>query len=173
MLNKEIVDKLVLEAKNSPVSGDVFHLFAQRKRTRGNISIISLYRQMVAAGFHHTTTEYAQTFKVLADVGLGTLKLSPRGKIRGIKDVKYTLQSIGRAACGMAEPVKDFRPRAKFSKLMVPRPEVIKRRIEPQPVIEDNMEVALLLNIHGKPLQVTIPKNFTRDDIAAMLNKLR
>lgn len=165
----QVVEKLKAESASNPVSNAVFHLFAVRKRTRSTVWLTNLYTQMTEAGFKYSKEQYAETLKFMASVGIGILKYTPRGKVKGIFDVKMTLQSIGEAACGIDPRIKSFSTRKRFYRLRVARPEVLTKEVETPKDIDINLDVS----INGKVIQIHIPTNFTKDDIALLIAKWR
>lgn len=164
-----MIERLRIEAANNPVSNSVFHLFATRQRTRGNVWLNNLHTQMSVAGFSYSKEEYAGTLKFMASLGLGALKTTARGHIKGLYDIKLTLQSIGEAALGKDVKIKSYAPRPKFMRLVVPTP---KAATETK-IVGLDMDLNLVIRVHGKPVQIEIPKNFTNDEIALLLSKWR
>jgi len=151
MLDQSVIEKLTGEAKTNAASYDVFLLLAVRKRTRSNTSVSSVHRQLLAAGFKHPVLAVIHVFKLLSDLGLGSLRVSPRGQIRGLKDVKYTLQSIGQAAIGGEKAtIEGFRPRNRYQVLPAHRPVVQKPEVVKAIEVPVDNDIALVLSIHGK-----------------------
>ena len=111
------IEQLKKEANSNPVAKDVFAMFASRKRARQNVQVDALERRMIKEGFSHPKEAYRSVLKFLVGVGFGKLDLGPGGKVRGIKELRTTLQSIGSAAYGEAAKVKNFKKRARFGDL--------------------------------------------------------
>lgn len=163
MTSPEIVETLKKEANNNPVVNAVFHVFALRKRARSTVNVTSLYYAMKKEGFNYEPKEYIPVLNLLANLGFGQIELDRKGKVKGLKNVKATLQSIGQAACGSASKLEITKQRAKFVKLP-PAIEVIKEN--------KKTELNLQLNINGKPIHISVPNNFTKDEIVLLLDKL-
>lgn len=95
---KSVITKLRDEASKNPIFKAVCQGFAIRDRTRAQVTIASLTQKMMKEGFNYSRKDYVSVLKVLADLGFGRLEMSARGKVKSLKDIKITLQSIGRAA---------------------------------------------------------------------------
>lgn len=111
------IEQLKKEANSNPVAKDVFTMFASRKRARQNVQVDALERRMIKEGFSHPKEAYRSVLKFLVGVGFGKLDLGPGGKVRGIKELRTTLQSIGSAAYGEVAKVRNFKKRARFGDL--------------------------------------------------------
>jgi hypothetical protein len=120
---------------------------------------------MKKEGFNYYRSEYLPVIKLLADLGFGTLDVDSKGKIRGVKNIKVTLQSIGAAACKQNTFIKGFSPRNKFTT-------VSPIRNEPQAVKAMPTAVSLEFNINGKILHIPVPKDLTGEEIAQIVKKL-
>lgn len=117
MTTVEQISALRTEAARNPVAKDVFVMFASRARTRQTVNLVALERRMEAEGFKHTRAEYQAVLKFLANLGFGKLDLGSRGRIKGLKEVKVTVQSIGAIACGQGIEIKHLSPRVRFGRL--------------------------------------------------------
>lgn len=119
MNKNELISRLRTEASTNPAANAVFHMWALRLRARFTVTIGSLSAKMRAEGFHYTNGDYANLLKFLAGLGFGTLDVSPTGRIKALKDINITLQSIGKAACGGNNELFSYRPRNHFKNLVV------------------------------------------------------
>lgn len=117
MTTVEQISALRTEAARNPVAQDVFVMFASRARTRQTVNLVALERRMEVEGFKHTRAEYQAVLKFLANLGFGKLDLGSRGRIKGLKEVKVTVQSIGAIACGQGLEIKQLSPRVRFGRL--------------------------------------------------------
>jgi hypothetical protein len=70
---------------------------------------------MKKAGFTHSSAQYADGLKLLAECGFGELKYNKRGNVVGLFGVKTTLASIGQAVVGKKTQLKNYAPRNKYS----------------------------------------------------------
>lgn len=117
MKTQTLIEKLQAEAKKSEVAKDLFLAWTVRQRARQVVGLAPLYKRMTADGFTYTWDEYGSVLKFLASVGIGRLDLDPKGKLRGLKDIKLSLQSVGRAAIDGSLSVEALKRRATFGKL--------------------------------------------------------
>lgn len=125
---KKAIETLKTIAKTNKAASDLFHDFALRERTRGQLTVRALSMRMQKQGFNHSTKEYADVLKALADCGFGQIKTNRRGNVVGLFGIKTTLQSIGNMVVGKSRELKNFAPRNKYSPLPVtqePKEEVI------------------------------------------------
>lgn len=113
-------------AKSQPIS-DMFHDFATRERARGQVTVRAFYNRMKKHGFTHTSLQYADGLKLLAECGFGELKYNKRGNIVGLFGIRTTLASIGEAVVGKKGQLKNHAPRAKYSPVAV--------SVVPEPVL--------------------------------------
>lgn len=121
---KDIVEKLRNEAAKNPVFSAICHVFAIRERTRQQVTMGTLRIVMSQEGFNFESVRYEECLRFLADLGLGRLDFAPNGKVRALKDIRTTLQSIGQAALNTSPngKLENFRPRAVFTNLPAPTP---------------------------------------------------
>lgn len=131
---------LINEAASSPLAKAVFLAWAMRQRTRHEVVLSSLVKKMRLEGFHYTKAEYGAFLTKLATMGIGTLKKA-NGRIVGLFDVKQGVQAVGLMACG--EGPKETKP-------------------EPP-------KLKLIIDMHGKQIQVLLPKNLTREDLFSIV----
>ena len=109
-------------ASKSQAINDMFHDFAMRERARGQVTVRAFYNRMKKQGFVHTSQQYADGLKVMAECGFGELRYNKRGNIVGLFDVRTTLQSIGEAVVGKKGQLKTWGPRNKYSPIKVTHP---------------------------------------------------
>lgn len=172
MIKSEVIEALQKEAKENPVSNAVFHVWALRKRTRNVVVLQSLYNKMKKEGFNYSKAEYAPTLQLVAVLGFGTLHKDAKGRIRGLKDIKTTLQSIGTVACGdKTVPFKVPHVRHRFVN-------IVPHKIQTHAVVVKNeaskkCQVNLEVAINGKAVYIPVPKDFTTEEIASLINRLQ
>lgn len=129
MNTQTVVEILKKEADKDTVFKDVAHVFAQRKRARRQVTVTSLAARMAKEGFDYSKSEYARVLKRLSDLGLGSLQQDARGRIKALKDIKISLQSIGAAAVGSSKNLVNRTDRIKFNHLSLPEAEAIAKGI--------------------------------------------
>lgn len=121
-------------ATKSQAIQDMFLDFAMRERARGQVTVRAFYNRMKKQGFNHTSAQYADGLKVLAECGFGEIRRNKRGNIVGLFGLKTTLASLGRAVVGKKGELRNFARRNKYSPVAVspmPQPELV--RIKPTP----------------------------------------
>lgn len=114
---KDISVALRAEAIRNPVFGAVATLFAMRQRARQQVTIAALSASMKKNGFLFERQDYEKVLSFLASLGLGTLYRSSKGRIRALKDVRVSLQSIGKAAHTGDVKLAPFKPQNRFTKV--------------------------------------------------------
>lgn len=177
MNKEEIAQKLVKEEKENRASSAFFHICAMRERSRGSIYLNSLYNKMKKAGFNYPRSEYVSVLTLLASVGFGTLELSPRGKVSGIKHIKTSLRAIGEAACGGKVDFKPFKGKHRFD---VVKPEPAKKQlaliktVNHSPTKSTSVEVSPKTSmVKIKMIDIPMPNHMTSDEIANLVTKLK
>lgn len=167
MDKNEMIEQLKQEAKANKVSNAVFHVLAMRRRARHNITLNGLQQRMKAEGFDYKPADYIPAIRLLAKLGFGQLDVDSLGKIRGLKDIKTTLQSIGVAAVGNAADLANYRRRLKFQPLTQEQAKVVADySVVPA-------AVGIKVEVNGKSLDITIPGNFSSKEIVGLLDKIR
>jgi len=97
--NTQIVEALRAECARNPILSAVCHVFAIRERARQQVTIGSLVLRMAQEGYKYTKGDYQNVLRFFANLGIGTLEFNPNNKeVRALKNIRLTLQSIGRAA---------------------------------------------------------------------------
>lgn len=120
MMNEtQMIATLRTEAEKNPVVNDTLHAFALRERARHIVTLTGLANRMRKEGFTHMKEEYSTVLRLLAKLGVGKLDLDAKGRVRSLKDVRTTLQSIGLAATGGADALKANKQRNRFGKVAV------------------------------------------------------
>lgn len=162
------IQRLREEAKKNPVASAVFHSFAMRQRARVDINLNTLVSKMQHEGFKFEKGDYIPVIKLLAELGFGTLKTGYNGRVLGLSDIRTTLQSIGKAACGDEAELEGFKPRNKFASLPVvrqaARTEVV---VNKEPELVKPLTVSM--TIKGKPITLSLPPDLEPQEIAAII----
>jgi hypothetical protein len=157
------VEQLRKLAQSNPAADAVFHSFAMRKRTRRDLPLKVLNRRMRLVGFKFSREQYAEVLVAMSNLGFGQLYRTTRGKVHGLRNIPVTLQSIGETAFGGKYSLKENRePRAKIEKLAV----------EPETQETTNSPIVLTFLVHGKAVNVSIPKDMTTKDVTEIVETL-
>ena len=172
-----IVTVLRQEAARSKVFNNVCRLFANRQRSRAQVTIHSLHASMHKQGLVYTKQELMEVLRFLADLGVGRLDLNRNNKIRALKDIKITLQSIGETALSKSSHLTNKAAKNKFNSLynIIPSPEP--KVDHPAEFTEEDLTVrhpAELTVKFSKNEIATfpIPKGITAKDLGLLLTQL-
>lgn len=92
------VERLKEEVKSNPAANAVFCVWALRKRSRRTVTVHALQQTMREEGFKHTREEYVRVLNLLAQLKLGEIEHTKRGKVSALTHVQVPLQVIGTAA---------------------------------------------------------------------------
>ncbi len=176
MNQSEVIETLRKKAGVDPVANAVFHMWAVRQRTAPSISIMSLVYRMKKEGFKFHKQQYAELLEFLASVGLGRLERSSKGRVKALKDIRFTLQSIGSAAVSRTGTFSHRKNRNRYQEL----PQRVEQAIEtvvkastaaveeaPKAEVTKGLVkgLSLTFQVNGKPLRVHLPKDFTTEDL--------
>lgn len=172
---KQLVEQLRVLAASDKTFNAVAHVFAIRERARGEVTLSNLRLRMAREGFHFKGDELGQVLKKLSELGIGTLYIDSDKRIRSLKNIKVTLQSIGQAAVGKLDKLEKFTPDNHYVALPVePKAAPPKAAAAPAPKIADQVakqplhtpsimprreyKAALLVMIDDAPVSFPIPK---------------
>lgn len=167
------------------VVNDVLHVFAVRKRARSMITIRGLAARMKAEGFEeHSDDDYRKVLKLLAEAGFGKLEMDTKGRVVALKDIRVTLQSIGKAVLNEEVKLKGFTPRTKYEKVptdsanppVLPQTPASQKKQEITEARNGSRTISMPLNISfdmgaGKPVVITLPKGLSQDEIALLISQ--
>lgn len=170
MDQKELVGKLKEIAKD-PVANAVLHVLALRQRTRKEITVSGLSLRMGRENYKYTRAQLAQVLKSLASLGLGVLHTDAKGRPKALKDIKISLQSVGRAALNDMDAVdmKSARFRNRYGKLIDLGPPKVEA---PKFVGLTVSNVSLRTQVNGKRVIVEFEDEMSGQEIAEMINRL-
>lgn len=176
MNTKEMISQLRLEASKNPALNAVLHVFACRQRARSTLDVKVLERRMVKEGFKYASEEYVKILRLLGGVGIGKLDTDPKGRVRALKDIKITFQSLGLAVySGNDNELKTFKQRNKFVKLPIPtnvKLEDIKVVGRPK-VISGGSNITLTVSVGSKAVSIPVPKDLTPEEITELVARFR
>lgn len=133
MNNVKAIEVLKQAANKSQAIDAMMHDFALRERARSQVTLRAFYNRMKKAGFKHSSQDYAEGLKILAECGFGELRYNKRANVVGLFGVRTTLQSIGQAVIGKKRELKNYAPRNKYSPL---KAEIVKQVDAKQAVIK-------------------------------------
>ena len=186
MEKKQVVETLKKTTEKSKAVRDVMTSWALRERTRNVVTVEALAQRMKKEGFDHPQHEYAALLRQLSNLGLGKLETSASGKVKALKDVRLTLQSIGKAAVGEDTSLRGWRPRNRFGQLIASTdraPELTQEAKQPEapkPLTQEAPKpapmavgVTLVVNINGKPVNIPVPDSLTVQEVGALVAKLK
>jgi len=178
-----MINRLKDEAKSNPVWNAVAHVFALRQRARHQVTVAALSQRMRAEGFDWTDEQYADVLKLLSQCGIGRLEIDGKGRPVAIKDIRLTLQSIGKVVAGNADAdIKPFHQRHKFGNVVdmnqsqpKVKEHVIRRRRgrKPRTYQTPNSKLILTVLVNDKPVNIPIPNGLTTDEIAKLISDLQ
>lgn len=160
--NEKLIMALRLEADKNQAFNAVCKVFADRERSRQQITVISLKAAMKKHGFDFAVEQYEEILKVLARAGIGHLDKSPKGRIRALKGIKVTLQSVGKAALSNGTQINNFRPQVKFMKI----PQAINGK-----KTAENYKVSFTIELNAKSVVFEVPGGVQPDKLGEYLAK--
>ncbi len=168
----EMIKRLKQEAQTNDLARAVFVVWGMRDRARSVVSVNNLSNTMVKHGFSFPVERYEDLLKFLADMGIGKIHRSPKGKVQALVDIPIKLQSIGQAASGHNTGLKSMRRKARFKSLpkveeglqaaaaptmpgLVTKPKVIANRVP----------VVLSVMMGDKRVDIPVPADLSDDEI--------
>lgn len=163
MTKEQMVEALRNKAKEDKVANAIFHMFALRDRSRSDVTIVGLSQAMKHEGFNFKRDEYQKFLRFLSSIGIGQLMQDSKNKVKGIKDIHLTLESIGRAAIGKEIANLDaFVPRKKFNELII----IPKEN-------KTEVKVGVSMSVNGRSYNIDLPEDLTNTEIASVLETIR
>lgn len=172
--SNELIDRLKDEAIRNKTFNAVAHIFAIRERARQQVSVVALAAAMKKQGFEFSRNEYEHVLKFMGSLGLGTLDKDSRGRVRALKGIKLTLQSIGLAAVGEKKELTKYSPAAKFSKIPgVPQTILDKPPTTPKPTASKSVcKVTFTVTVDDKTVVFDIPEGVPKEDLGQFIASL-
>lgn len=155
-----VVTQLRVQAATDPVFNAVAHRFAIRERARAQITIASLRATMGKEGFDFPVAKYQAVLSFLASLGVGTLEYSKNKKIKALKNIKTTLQSIGLAAISKTDTLEAFTVANRYQPLPVV-PLKAQEKVLAQPV--------LTVLVDGKIVNFPLPRPLSTEELGYVL----
>lgn len=174
MDTKKMIETLRNDAAKDKVLDEVLHVFATRERTRFILTVHGLMQRMKREGFEHGYEEYAKILKHLGALGLGQVIHDSKGRVIALKEIKITLQSLGKAVYAKGESnLESYRKRNKFQKVTFRSP---RASTDAPPAAKPQAmpaSVALTFVINGKPVTFSVPNNLDANDIGILVSKFQ
>ena len=175
-MQKSNIESLRSKVSQDKVAQDVMHVLSFRQKGRHCLTLHALNFRMHREGFTHPAERYRNVLKMIADAGFAKADLDKKGRIKGLKEIKYTLASLGKAVLQQEDKIKSYTQRNRFKDLvnmaeMIKTPPVLAKVVELKPFhVSDS--VSITLSINDKPVVIPLPTNFTTDEIAGLINRL-
>lgn len=163
MKQLEVITKLREEAKKNPVANAFFLNCAMRRRSRSTVTLHSLLQKMKNEGFNFTSKQYEEVIKLLASLEIGKLDTDYKGRVRGLKDIGITLQSLGKAACANSTKLEVYKP----------NPVVLQKSNKPKILVGVKKSTFLTFYIGDNAMKIEIPSKASAKDIAELIDKLK
>lgn len=168
------LENLRKEINKHPAAPAVFEVFAGRERARNRVTVKALALRMKSKGYSFTEQEYAEVLEKMAKEGFGSLDRDSKGRIKALKDIKITLQSLGSAVLGQQERLSNIKERNKFKELVTlsediqTKPDIVKSQS-----IKVSYSLTLLYVVKDQELRIPIPVTMTPDAIADLITRLQ
>lgn len=155
----QIIEKLRMEAAQNPAFNAIAHIFALRERTRAQVTIKTLANTMLKEGFSFSMEDYENILKFLHALGLGTIDVNHKGRVRGLKNIKVTLQSIGLATVARKEALELKTAFIKLPVLHTPIP------VLAPPKVTTSVKNSTPFNKTSVKYQASLKVNFDGEDV--------
>jgi hypothetical protein len=177
---KDLIESLKARAADSKVFSAMAYAFAMRERTRQQVTVHNLKYSLGKEGYNFERDQFRKEIKFLASLGLGKLELDRKGRPAALKNIRYTLQSIGMAALSRTDKFKTFQPSPSFKPL--PEPSFIDlskplpkeaARVKDRPVpLSADFQAYLTVVAEGKTMRMDIIPGLTTKDLLVLVSKI-
>lgn len=162
-----LVQKIRTAANTDRLLSAVCLLWSKRIRARNQVTVTRLATSLEENGFHFTKDEIRSLLQKLADLGLGKLHKNTRGKVLSLVDIRYTLQSVGKAVVAKETNLAIFSVANKFRKL--PEIETVTPAPKKEPVVTtDKYNISITGNINGRQIKVPL----TNEEFSSFMTNL-
>lgn len=162
---RNLASNIKAEASKNPVLFTVCEVFAHRQRTRQQITVASLQATMKKHRYNYSKEEIQRVIKIFADLGVGTIQHSSTGRVRALKNIKVTLQSLGAAAVDKGQKITAHRPRLHQVSLAMPA----EAPATPAPAC---CKVAFTITVDGKDIVFDLPQEVPKDRLGDFIASL-
>ncbi len=168
----EMIKRLKQEAQTNDLARAVFVVWGVRDRARSVVSVNNLANTMVKHGFTFPVERYEDLLKFLAEMGIGKIHRSPKGKVQALVDIPIKLQSIGQAASGHNTGLKSMRRKARFKSLpKMEDPQEVSAMpglVTKPKVIANRVPVVLSVMMGDKRVDIPVPADLSDDEIKTL-----
>lgn len=161
MLNQ---DKIKTIANSSPTSKVVFNALSERERYRDQLDLRKFKNDLMNKGEKIVQDEYIETFKMLEQLGVGSLIIGRKGKPNRFK-WNYNLKDVAKAS--MNNEVKEFKA--------IAQPIITTKRPRGRPRKNQSILNAVSTKATNQPISITInlPADSNPADVAALLSLVK
>lgn len=166
---KDVLSRLKEEANKNETHREVFKMWSERERAREQVTLAALSQRMESRGHHFSRDSYRQVIKLMSSLGLGKLVTDSRGRPKAVTGLKYTLQSIGRAATSSSTVLEKRIVRNKYAPIR--KEEENTSQYGAGATAGPNVTITFL--IKGKPVQLGVPSDLNESEIADLVGRLR
>lgn len=188
------IERLRTEAAKNPVFAAVSLVFALRQRARQQVTMSRLKVVMAAEGYNYTKMQLEDVLVFLSSIHIGVLDRSARGRIRALKGIKVTLQSLGAAALTKQDKLEQYSAASRFIKLPTivgekptaphasPAPKLVPKPVEPkveapkvppgQPSAKRQYPASLIVTVDGNDIEFELPQKVTMEQFFKILGSL-
>lgn len=163
---EEVYTILAEKAKSDPVIDAVATVMALRERNRHNLTLRGLYYKMRKEGFSYQQKDYIPFLNLLGELGLAKVHSDNQGRVDSVRDFKLPIQDIGTIAKG-GRPTRMKVPNIQAA---APRP---KKPETASPAVNSLKATTVTVTVNGKPVQITIPNEITKDELLSILTKFQ
>ncbi len=168
MKQNQMVESLKKEAASNKATNDVLFVFSNRERARQILTVSGLKQRMKAKGFDYSDDKYGEVLTTMAAAGVGTLQKDAKGRVHALKDIKITLNSLGKAVLN-AEKVKGFTPKNTYVEVKVPQTtEVI---AAPKGLTTGSLKLGVYMK--DRLINIEVPSNLSSEELAALIHKFQ
>lgn len=165
MSQSELILSLQNEAKINPAVQAIFLMLSSRKRHRSILNLVPLDRQMKKEGFKYSKADYSNVLLWLEKMNIGRIIRTKRGKVKGLVDIKYKLDSIGSSGLG-GTALESCKLKSKPA-LLTDKPRPILT-----PMQSKSLNKVLQIAIRELPITITMPDSMNLKTLIGSLNEL-
>lgn len=165
--NNKIVETLRTETETNKAAAAMFYVFALRERSAFTITVNSLMIAMKAEKFLYPREDYVKVLKLMANLGLGTLLVTSRGRVRALTGIGVTLKSLGTSVTGKGPiELKSYKQRHKFEEVQ----DKTNKRQHKLEVIQNALKLTMYIN--NKAISVDLPNGLTRAEMLSVITNI-
>lgn len=162
-----IAEKLQTEVKNSPAFKAIAELFTKRERARSRLTLNALTATMIRTGHKFSREECKAVLLFIARIGCAVGDYDARSSLRGIKSIRFTLQSIGLVALGRSQLLEPFGVRS--SAAPAPTPQTVAETIGTN---RNSVGIRLQVTLDdSNHVSFELPNKITPTELITLLSK--